>query len=276
MFNDVFKAKYTTIPFATASRCHQGGSLSQNIETLSHMHREIELLLVLKGEAVYYIDTVRHPLREGDLVLVAPYLLHRATILAKADFHHICLCFDVSLLQDATLRQLLEGGCCLLPPIIHRADAYAPYVRAAYDANAGQRPGWELTVIGNLSLLFGLLKERGQITPGSSTGQRSICYRIVDYIALHYQEDLTSTALAAMLHMNGSYFCRLFRRHFGYTFLEYLCTYRIERSKHLLRSTDLSVSEIASRVGFNSLSYYGKRFRDETGETPKEYRKRHR
>ena len=47
-----------------------------------------------------------------------------------------------------------------------------------------------------------------------------------------------------------------------------------EKSADLLAQTGLSVGEIASRTGFNQQSYFGKRFKEKTGMTPLEYRKR--
>lgn len=52
----------------------------------------------------------------------------------------------------------------------------------------------------------------------------------------------------------------------------YLNQYRIERSCELLVNTDLSISDIALRAGFNSFSYYSKRFRKIMHCTPSEYR----
>ena len=49
--------------------------------------------------------------------------------------------------------------------------------------------------------------------------------------------------------------------------------YRIQTAKKLLESTDLSVTEIAMRCGFNSSSYFTKQFHALTGKTPAQYRK---
>lgn len=49
---------------------------------------------------------------------------------------------------------------------------------------------------------------------------------------------------------------------------------RLAKAADLLAQTGLSVGEIASRTGFNQQSYFGKRFKEKTGMTPLEYRKR--
>ncbi len=50
--------------------------------------------------------------------------------------------------------------------------------------------------------------------------------------------------------------------------------YRLSKAAELLRETDEPVSVIAAETGFNHLSYFGKCFREKTGLSPSEYRKR--
>ena len=121
-------------------------------------------------------------------------------------------------------------------------------------------------------MFFATLLEHGEIYHKSSPSNKSIYYQIIDYIAHNFTSNITSAHIANALHMNNSYFCRLFRKNFGYCFQNYLCMYRIEKSKPLLKYTEQSISEIAYSVGFNSFSYYSKKFKEFTSLTPREYR----
>jgi len=121
-------------------------------------------------------------------------------------------------------------------------------------------------------LLFAALVNDQRIYNASEKREKSFYFLIVDEIAHRFTSDLTSSELAKTLHMNHSYFCRLFRKSFGYCFQNYLCIYRIEKSKPLLKNTSLSISEIALLVGFNNLSYFCKKFKEYTLMSPKEYR----
>lgn len=96
----------------------------------------------------------------------------------------------------------------------------------------------------------------------------------MEYINQNYNQFITSKDVASELFMNNSYFCRLFKKNFGNCFQNYLNIYRIEKSTILLRDTNDSVSEIAENVGFNSMSYYGKLFREIYGCSPSQYRKK--
>jgi AraC-like DNA-binding protein len=67
----------------------------------------------------------------------------------------------------------------------------------------------------------------------------------------------------------------LFRVAFGETPAAYLSRRRIERAKDLLRSANLTVTEVCLLVGFSSLGSFSSRFRQLVGCSPSEYRRRH-
>ncbi len=273
MLIEDFKMKYTTIPFATYARNRKKNTRKHNTDTLFHMHKEIEIMLVLEGRSKLYVDTKAFEIEKGDIVLIPPYTPHRYTIFAEFDFSHYCLCFDLELLNDQALKEKLENGMLGITTVIKNNEICAGFIKNAFEANANKPKAWALRVMGNLSLLFAMLAEEGHLFSTSASKEKSIYYQIVDYIAHHFAADITSKHIANALHMSNSYFCRLFRKNFGHCFQNYLCMYRIEKSKPLLRNTDLSISEIALQVGFNSFSYYSKKFKEYTTLTPKEYRR---
>ncbi len=271
MLVEDFGARYTDVPFTTFARDYKRNTRTADIEGLSHLHREMEVLLMLKGTARLHIDRTVTEITVGDLVVIPPYTLHHYTIPATADCQHYCVCFDVGLLYNKNLAAALESGAMTAPRIL-RDEACAACIRAAFLANEQKADGWALQVVGQVSLFFARLLEIGALVGQHDAPSRSIHGAMFAYIAAHYAEEITSANAAAVLHLNPGYFCRLFRQSFGERFLPYLCKYRLEKSKTLLRDTTLSVSEIALSVGFGSFSYYSKRFREYTGMTPREYR----
>lgn len=71
------------------------------------------------------------------------------------------------------------------------------------------------------------------------------------------------------------HFLRAFKEAYGETPGQYLTHRRIERAEEMLRSADLSVTEICHLVGFSSLGTFSARFKALTGLTPSEYRTKH-
>jgi len=74
------------------------------------------------------------------------------------------------------------------------------------------------------------------------------------------------------LNINKCYFCSIFKKETGLTFINYLNSYKIEKSKELLKNTNLSLLDIALSVGFNNQSYYSTVFKKITCKTPLEFR----
>ena len=96
--------------------------------------------------------------------------------------------------------------------------------------------------------------------------------KALQYIASNYETNLTLTGVAAYLGVSPTYFSTLFHKTVGESFREHLCRVRIEESKRLLLSTDISLNQIGLAVGFSDQSYYSKVFKRITGLTPGEYR----
>jgi transcriptional regulator GlxA family with amidase domain len=80
--------------------------------------------------------------------------------------------------------------------------------------------------------------------------------------------------LAAVSGVSEAHFARSFRDAFGVPPHRYLLTRRIERAAALLRESDLSITDIAFRTGWESLGTFGRTFRDVTGESPTAVRRR--
>jgi transcriptional regulator GlxA family with amidase domain len=85
-------------------------------------------------------------------------------------------------------------------------------------------------------------------------------------------EDWPIGRLASISGVSEAHFARSFKQAFGVPPHRYLLTRRIERARALLRDTDLSITEIALQVGWNSLGTFSRTFHDIMGETPNESR----
>ena len=94
----------------------------------------------------------------------------------------------------------------------------------------------------------------------------------IRYISRNFSLGLTLEETAAYVHLNPAYFSTLFKRSTGSSFKEYLNMVRIEESKRLLASTELSILDVSLAAGFQDQSYFSKVFRKYTGLTPKQYR----
>jgi YesN/AraC family two-component response regulator len=94
------------------------------------------------------------------------------------------------------------------------------------------------------------------------------------YINENLQEDMTLADVAKAAFTSTFYICKLFKRHTGLNFTEYVSRLRVERAKELLANPNKRVSEIAFEVGFQSLTHFNRIFRRIVGESPTVYREK--
>lgn len=107
--------------------------------------------------------------------------------------------------------------------------------------------------------------------PARSEAVQKCC----DYIEMNLGEKIRASDLASLAGYSEYYMTRKFKEETGYFISDYVKFARIERAK-LLQSTDLSILEIAGRLGFATRSYFSQAFREVTGMTPTQFREKER
>jgi transcriptional regulator GlxA family with amidase domain len=97
--------------------------------------------------------------------------------------------------------------------------------------------------------------------------------RARDLADAYYDRPLDVAALARAANVSERHFSRSFRRTYGETPYQYLLSRRLERARHLLRTTDMQVVDICLAVGFTSVGSFTTTFRGTVGITPMDYRR---
>lgn len=96
--------------------------------------------------------------------------------------------------------------------------------------------------------------------------------KILSYINQHYMDRITLEQLADHVHLSRHYLAHLFKSETGKTVFEYIMSTRLEEARRMLSCTGLSIAQIALECGFESSSYFCRRFRAAFGKTPKSLR----
>ena len=99
--------------------------------------------------------------------------------------------------------------------------------------------------------------------------------RARDHADRTYSSPITLEEMAEVAHLSKYHFLRLFKATYGMTPMEYVSKRRIERAQDLLRSTNLTVTEVCFAVGFSSLGSFSTRFKEIVGETAGEFQRRY-
>lgn len=96
--------------------------------------------------------------------------------------------------------------------------------------------------------------------------------KIINYLYQNSTQSVSVDQIAKHMHFSRSYISHTFKKHNGISICEYLCNIRLSHAEALLTSTNLSISAVASEVGFNDSNYFSKLFHEKYGASPKNYR----
>jgi signal transduction histidine kinase/CheY-like chemotaxis protein len=97
--------------------------------------------------------------------------------------------------------------------------------------------------------------------------------RAVAYLQQNYSRALSRQEIAHAIGVTENYLSRIFREELGLSPWDFVNRYRIKHAKELLRNTNESVTAIALQVGFENPAYFTRVFRQQTNQSPREYRK---
>ena len=118
-----------------------------------------------------------------------------------------------------------------------------------------------------------LAKEDGFDTHHDS--RKKYVVKAVEWIEVHYSENIGINDAALELNISKSYLSRLFKSYLGYTFVEYLTNYRIKAAIQLLKDHNTKIYEVSERVGYNDPKYFGILFKKEVGISPITFKNRY-
>ncbi len=95
---------------------------------------------------------------------------------------------------------------------------------------------------------------------------------IINYIEESFHSDITVKEISEFFNYNEKYLGKLFKKHSGLSVKEYINTKRLRLAEQLLASTNLSVTEISAKSGFNNVTYFNRLFKKQYNLSPRDYR----
>ena len=102
----------------------------------------------------------------------------------------------------------------------------------------------------------------------------NVITQVCDYIDANPQLSLSLQDLARIAHFSPSYLSRIFREQKGITISAYITQKRMENAKYLLGHSKMDIRTIASHCGFQTISHFNRVFKQETGLSPMEFRRK--
>jgi len=255
-----------------------------NPNQVLHRHEFIELVYILEGTAVEWVDEACYNVKKGDALFINYGSTHAFT--SDSGFTHVEIFFSPALVEQGVItadnaltllslaafdkmRKEQNGGKISF----HGEDREEVefILRAMLKEYESNRVDTNAVMENYLNILLTKMRRADEGSDADGI-MKDIWQVLKDYIDENPESDLSLSALASKCFYNPSYFSRTFKKKFGTSPTEYIRTKRIERAKTLLREEDTPVEVIISRVGFSDRSSFYHAFAAQTGMTPAEYR----
>lgn len=239
----------------------------------SHFHDEYEVYCLTGGSRQFYIKDRVFSMTVGSVAFVDGEEMHRTFSPDGEPHTRTVICVKKSIL-DQTLPQLAEPfsvGGVLNPDRSRQKELQILLDTLKTECETPQPMQDEAiaaTVTNLLILILRLYRESAVI----QTANPSV-NAVIAFIHSHCCEKFSLADICAACNISGSHLTRLFKASTGYTVVEYTNNLRMKQAAKLLKTTSLSVSEVAMRVGFFGFSYFSKLFANCYGITPLRYQK---
>ena len=218
---------------------------------------------IASGEAQIWLDNVCvGTLTAGDIVVFPFDHSHQMRPLnSKQKTHMICGFFNV---QGVSHQRLLREFPATL---IHKNDQSSQHLwlQIVNEIN-NQRPGFYFAFNLYAKLLFlDILRTQLQKSLDSQGILKGLVNHKInpalDLIHRQYQHSLTLEQLSTHCHLSKNSFARLFKKSLGQTPYQYLSQWRLEKSRQLLNQKQLTISQVAEKVGYQSDIVFRKAFK---------------
>ena len=256
-----------------------------NYKALCHWHEDIEFIYVLDGDMDYYINGKIVPLEKGDSIVINSGRLHYGYSNFKKECHFYCIILHPSLIT--TNKKLIKKYISSVTQsnskdyLLFRNDNnVSELLQSLYNLKINPSQSYELDVIGLFHILWNKIYNKiitdSNICETTTNTELISQRKMVSYIYQNYSNNISLNDIAYAGNVCRSKCCQIFKKYVGQSPMEFVNSYRLESSQHLLLTTSLNITNICIACGFNHLSYFTKQFQLKYGYTPRDYRRQYR
>lgn len=249
-----------------------------------HWHPELEFIYVATGSATCLLDQEKVIVTAGQGILINSRVIHRldassSTTIPNIVFSPTLLAAEESLLYQRYIEPVLKSSLThlvLSPETSWQAVCLQKLreVFACLEKEEIDVMRVTITLLCAWHDIYHHCANDGSLSQIRQDSTAQIQIRLMlQYIQEHYRETIRLEDIAAAVHLGKSTVMQIFHQHIHMSPIAYLIQYRVKRAAHLLRTTEKSVAAIADETGFESSTYFCRKFKELYRMTPTIYRK---
>ena len=248
--------------------------------TPPHWHKAMELILFIHGRATVKLADQQIEAEPGGLYLFNSYDIHESRF--SRDAEYLCIhIYPPQMLKYVPNFARLRFSLRYSPEDTEKSVAYMKLltnVRRILQLEDEQPTAYSLERQALLFQTAALLVQHFSQPLAVEEENLARCdiqrlEPILEYAQLHHGEDITLESASNAMGLNKAYFCRLFKKNMGISYMQYLTQIRAQALCRDLESSDETIGELAEKHGFKSLKTLNQCFRNLYGCTPSEKRK---
>lgn len=253
-----------------------------------HWHDDLELSLLLEGQAVYQVNGISYENTPGQGMVINTDIPHMLIPKGTTAPRLLTVIVHPSLLYGAMgtavdlniLRPYMKSSSLAgirLDPAVSWQKKVLDDLRRIDELDRIKPFAYELKIKSILcDMFYEIIRNlQNQLTPetGYTTAELNRLKKLLDYLHANYARPLSLSELAACIPVTRENCCRFFKKMTGKTVSQYLEDYRVAQSIRLLQNGNLSIAEVAEMTGFSNASRFAAAFRLRMGCAPAKYRK---
>jgi AraC-like DNA-binding protein len=254
-----------------------------------HWHDELEFIFMHEGCYKFLIGSETVTLTQGQAAIVNSADIHSGLGGITETGIYYSIVFAINMLkgsyQDLCYQdyiQPLEAGIYRFPLLIEGKEAWQERVlkeiHEIINCFETRPKAYPLFIKSSLFRICSELLSNSVIKTEEETDRDKKLYfsrfkKIIEFIEKNYPQKILIKDLAGQINVNEDYFYQLFRNMTGKTPVQYINQVRVNKAAFLLNDTDLSVTQVAEKTGFDNVSYFIRTFKKYKNCTPLKYRK---
>ncbi len=237
-----------------------------------HMHSFFEIELVTEGFGIQNLNGNLYEIKKGSAYFLSPIDFHEVT--PKSTMELINISFDSCLVSPEILKTIIYQKNNMITNLSMEDTDTVLMLTNILKNNFAITDTYSDINKQNLleSIMIILLRRMENTNNISLQVELQPIYQCLQYLFLHFMESPSLDMMAKISGYSIPYFSKKFHDITGKKYIDFLVSIKLNHAKMLLSSTQLSITEITSACGFNSISNFNRVFKNTIGISPSQYR----
>lgn len=239
---------------------------------------DIKIAFATQGSCRITTAEQAHEVGPGDMVILPPYTLHNVDFTTDGDVESFE--FHISITPAHAQQWFIDN----LKDQIFFPGVITPELRERIMEIYGQtRANTQGSYLLTKHILTELLlralvyteQPRKKSPHRRLDSQEKVATAFLHYVDEHYRENLRTQDICRALNLSASHLSRCLQKMVGMTATQYITHYKLLRAQDLLKTGERNIQEVSDYLGFSSVYYFSRLFKQHFGKTPSSFMKRH-